>query len=66
MERLDCPEMRRLERFRDYLRLLARLQFTGQALGRLDLSDVVRRTLVEAFDRRGQFHDRTDAGQAAW
>jgi RNA polymerase sigma-70 factor (ECF subfamily) len=55
-----------LERFRAYLRLLARLHLDTHLQGKLDASDVVQQTLLHAFQRLGQFRGRTDAELAGW
>src|SRR5262245_13977230 len=56
----------RLERFRPYLRLLARLQMGPRLRNRLDESDVVQTALLQACAARDQFHGTTDGGLAAW
>ena len=55
-----------LERFRDYLCLLARLQLDAKLQGKVDLSGVVQQTLLEAHQALVQFPDRNAALKAAW
>ncbi len=55
-----------LERFRSYLLLLARRQCQAQPPARLDPSDVVQQTLLEAHRRQEQFRGTTDGERAAW
>jgi RNA polymerase sigma-70 factor, ECF subfamily len=54
------------ERFRSYLLLLARLRLGSKLQGKLDASDVVQQTLLEAHQGLGQFRGGTVAEQAAW
>src|SRR5262245_49218543 len=60
------PAGRPLEQYRDYLRLLARLQLDRRLQGKLDPSDVVQEALLKAQQGLGQFRWHSDAETAAW
>lgn len=53
------------DRYRSYLLFLARLQLDSRAQNKLDPSDVVQQTLLEAHERQDQFHG-SDEALAAW
>ena len=55
-----------LERFRPYLKLLARTHLNPRQQSKLDSSDVVQQTLLDAFAKRDQFHGNSEAELAAW
>jgi DNA-directed RNA polymerase specialized sigma24 family protein len=55
-----------LERYRAYLHLLARLQIDRRLQAKVDASDVVQQTLVQAIRGAAQFRGQTAAEVAAW
>ena len=57
---------RELERFRDFLTLLARLQLAPRLQGKVDLSGVVQQTLLEIHQTFDRFEAWDEAQKAAW
>lgn len=55
-----------LELYRNYLHLLARTQIDLHMQGRVDPSDLVQETLLEAYRDFGQFRGGTEAELLAW
>ena len=55
-----------LQRWRDYLSVLARAQVDPRLRGRIDLSGVVQQTLLEAHRERRRFEAEHPAQEAAW
>jgi DNA-directed RNA polymerase specialized sigma24 family protein len=60
MQQDEFPVGAALERYRNYLRLLARVQLGSRPGGRLDPSDLVQQTLLEAYQKREQFSGAND------
>lgn len=66
MQQDEFPGGADLDRYRNYLRLLARVRLGPRAGGRMDPSDLVQQTLLEAYQKREQFRGATDGERAAW
>jgi RNA polymerase sigma-70 factor (ECF subfamily) len=60
------PTPERLEQFRHYLTLLARMQIGARHRRRLSPSDVVNATLFAAYQKRDQFRGGSAVELAAW
>src|SRR5947209_12626109 len=60
------PQLVEPERFRSYLLLLARMQLGARLRAKLDPSDLVQQTLLDAHRQRAQFRGSTSTEMAAW
>jgi len=65
MNNEDAPRKRPLEEFRSYLLLVARIQLDSGPRNRIDPSDIVQQTLLEAHAKADQF-EGDDSALAAW
>jgi RNA polymerase sigma-70 factor (ECF subfamily) len=54
------------ERYREYLRLLARLRWPARWRAKLDPSDLVHETLLRAHQHRGDLHNQPEAVRMAY
>lgn len=55
-----------LERYRDYLRMLARGQVGTRLQGKIDSSDLVQQTLLQAYCSRRHFRGQSESELASW
>jgi RNA polymerase sigma-70 factor (ECF subfamily) len=54
------------QRYRQYLLMLARVQLDADLQRKLDPSDIVQQTLLEAHQKQDQFRGETSGEMAAW
>jgi RNA polymerase sigma-70 factor (ECF subfamily) len=66
MNQVAETQARDLERYRQYLGILARLQIDPRLLGKIDASGVVQQTLLEACRDLQRFTGQSTAQKAAW
>jgi RNA polymerase sigma-70 factor (ECF subfamily) len=59
-------KLRPIDEYRDYIRLLTSMQFGLGMRGKLDESDIVQQTILEACQNESQFKGQTEAERLAW
>jgi RNA polymerase sigma-70 factor (ECF subfamily) len=62
----DSKEGESFEHFRSYLRLLANMQIDKRVRSKVDASDIVQQTMLQAHRARDQFQGSTEAQRGAW
>jgi RNA polymerase sigma-70 factor (ECF subfamily) len=62
----ENSSLKPVEAYVDYLKLLARLQWTPLLYGKLEASDVVQQTVLQAHANRGQFRGQTEEEWLGW
>lgn len=55
-----------LERYRNYLQILARIHLDPRLQGKLDSVDVVQQTMLQAYQNLDQFRGQSEGELAAW
>ena len=60
------PELPELNRFRGYLQVLAQIELSPRLRAKVDASDIVQQSLLEAHQGLAAFRGRSEAELAAW
>ncbi len=60
------PDGLAVEKYRDYLMYLAQMQLGTRQDGKIECSDIVQKTLMEAHEKRNQFRGLTSGEMANW
>ena len=66
MRHTSPDAIRPIENYRDYLKLLVRLQMGARLREKLDASDIVQQAVLYAHERRAQFRGATEGEWLAW
>jgi RNA polymerase sigma-70 factor (ECF subfamily) len=66
MANVGQPDPAKLERFREYLLLLARLRLPPRLQSKVGASDIVQQTLLKATQNIGQYRGQDERELAAW
>ena len=66
MDAIAHPDERPVEAYRNYLRMLARIQVPPRLQAKLDASDIVQQAILQAHESRAQFRGITEAEKLAW
>ncbi len=66
MNQLPDADCQTLNEFRSYLYLMARAHLGPRMQHKIDASDLVQQTLLDAHAKKNQFRGGTDAERAAW
>ena len=66
LDRTAEQDERPLNAYRDYLGLLARIQLGPRLQAKMDTSDVVQQTILQAHEARALFRGQTEPAKLAW
>lgn len=66
LDRTAEQDERPLDGYRDYLRLLARIQLGPRLQAKMDASDVVQQAILQAHEARAVFRGKTEPEKLAW
>ncbi|MEM8732805.1 MAG: sigma-70 family RNA polymerase sigma factor [Planctomycetota bacterium] len=65
-EAVDAQNSGEFEPFRSYLQVLAETQMHNRLKSKVDASDIVQQTMLQAYQARQQFRGSSDAEKAGW